>query len=116
MKKVLVVDDENELASMLVLRLAAAGVAAEAVHDGKAGLMRAYASEPDVVVTDVSMPGLDGWSLCEALRKDPRTRRAKLIVITAWNAPGLAERARRLGAELIFKPFDERRFARMVAR
>lgn len=115
MRKALVVDDEKELASMIVLRLAAAGMEAEAAHDGVRGLERARSSEPDVVITDVSMPGMDGWSLCEALRKDPRTREAWLIVMTAWKEPGLERRAKEVGATLLLKPFDERRLARLIS-
>lgn len=115
MKKALVVDDEKELASVLVLRLAAAGLEAEAAHDGIRALERARTTVPDVVITDVSMPGLDGWSLCEALRGDIRTRGAWLVVMTAWKEPQLEKRAKEVGATLVLKPFDERRLARLVA-
>lgn len=115
MKKALVVDDEKELASMLVLRLAANGVEAEAAHDGKRGFERAMQTTPDVIITDLSMPGLDGWQLCEAIRAEPTLSEAWLIIMTAWNTPGFERRALDLGATLVLKPFDERRLARLIS-
>lgn len=113
--KVLIVDDEPELAQLLVQRLRAAGLEAEMAQDGAAGLRVAAAWRPDVIVLDVSMPGLDGWQLCRALKGNRKTEQAALIVMTAWATAGLELRAKREGARaLLLKPFDERKIAHVV--
>ncbi len=113
--KVLVVDDEPELSLVLAQRLRAGGFETETALDGKAALRLANAWAPDIVVLDVSMPELDGWQLCRALRGNKRTQDAALVVMTAWSTAGLEERARRAGARtLLLKPFDERKIATVV--
>lgn len=109
LKKVLIVDDERDLVGPLALRLAASGRYETAVaYDGAEGLAKALEFRPDVALIDLAMPGLDGWQLCRALREDPRTRGAKIIVMTAWLSPDLGRRAAAEGvAELLLKPFEE---------
>lgn len=109
LKKILIVDDERDLVGPLALRLAASGRYETAVaYDGAEGLAKALEFRPDVALIDLAMPGLDGWQLCRALREDPRTRGATIIVMTAWLSPDLGRRAAAEGvAELLLKPFEE---------
>lgn len=108
-KKVLIVDDERDLVEPLRLRLQASGRYEVAVaYDGADGLERAGQFLPDVALIDLSMPGLDGWHLCRRLRKDSRTRRTKVIIMTAWLSPDLGKRALAEGVtQLLLKPFEE---------
>lgn len=109
LRKVLIVDDERDLVRPLALRLAADGRFEVAVaFDGKEGLARAHAFRPDIALIDLSMPGLDGWSLCSRLREDPRTRQTVLIIMTAWLSPDLGKKAVAEGVRsLLLKPFEE---------
>ncbi|HXT00181.1 MAG TPA: response regulator [Elusimicrobiota bacterium] len=108
-KKVLIVDDERDLVGPLALRLKASGLYEVAVaYDGMDGLARAEQFRPDAALIDLAMPGLDGWHLCRRLREDPRTRRTKVIVMTAWLSPDLGRRALAEGvSQLLLKPFEE---------
>lgn len=108
-RKILIVDDERDLVGPLALRLAATGRYETAVaYDGAEGLAKALEFRPDIALIDLAMPGLDGWQLCRGLRADPRTRGAKIIVMTAWLSAGLGRRASGEGvAELLLKPFEE---------
>jgi two-component system phosphate regulon response regulator PhoB len=83
MKKVLIVEDEKDLAELLAFNLEKEGYAAICAHDGKLGLERAYADLPDLVLLDLMLPGMLGTEVCKALRKDQRTARIPIIMITA---------------------------------
>src|SRR4051812_1922003 len=77
----------------------------EHVDDGRFALARALADPPDVVVTEARVPGIDGISLCELLRKDPATQSVPIVVLTGDARPHLEEEAYRAGAtRVLVKP------------
>jgi CheY-like chemotaxis protein len=83
---------------------------------GERGLEQARSERPDLVLTDVMMPGLDGFQLAEALRADERTRQIPLIFLSSEAGPTNAERAHELGAlAYLTKPFDPPALASLVA-
>jgi CheY-like chemotaxis protein len=85
-------------------------------RDGLDALERARCERPDLVLTDVTMPGLDGFQLAERLRRDERTRRIPLVFLSGEAGPANAQRARALGAlAYLMKPFDPRALAVFVA-
>jgi signal transduction histidine kinase/DNA-binding NarL/FixJ family response regulator len=81
-RRVLVADDNADLLAYLV-RVLGAHWRVEAVSDGDAALAAARREPPDVVVSDVMMPGLDGFALLRALRTGERTRRIPVILLSA---------------------------------
>ena len=83
MKKVLIIEDEKDLAELLAFNLEKAGYAVTCVHDGKQGLVRAAADLPDLILLDLMLPGILGTEVCKALRKDQRTSHIPIIMITA---------------------------------
>ncbi|HIJ87625.1 MAG TPA: response regulator transcription factor [Desulfuromonadales bacterium] len=83
MKKVLIIEDEKDLAELLAFNLEKEGYDAACVHDGKLGLERAAADLPDLILLDLMLPGLLGTEVCKALRKDPHTAHIPIIMITA---------------------------------
>lgn len=83
MKKVLIIEDEKDLAELLAFNLEKEGYVAHCVHDGKLGLEQAAAEPPDLILLDLMLPGLLGTEICKALRKDPHTARIPIIMITA---------------------------------
>ena len=109
-KRVLIVDDEVDLAGVLALRLSAGwGFAVSGAHDGAEGLRKAAVFRPDVILLDIAMPEVDGWEMCRRLRDNPDTRHIPLIVMTAWDAQDLGERAAAEGAaKVLLKPIEER--------
>lgn len=115
MKKVLIIEDEKDLAELLAFNLEKEGYAATCVHDGKLGMERAGAELPDLILLDLMLPGLLGTEVCKALRKDPRTARIPIIMITAKGD----EIDRVVGFEVgaddyIVKPFSMREVALRV--
>ena len=115
MKKVLIIEDEKDLADLLAFNLEKEGFAATCVHDGKLGLERAGTDLPDLILLDLMLPGMLGTEVCKALRKDPRTARIPIIMITAKGD----EIDRVVGFEVgaddyIVKPFSMREVALRV--
>ena len=75
-------------------------------HDGAEALVQARAKLPDVVLLDLGMPRLDGHSVCEALRADPRTRRMPIIMLSGQTDVAEKVKGLTLGADdYVTKPF-----------
>ena len=105
MTKVLIVDDEPDLLLMLRVSLEAVGFETGLAADGDVALQRMRAERFDVVLLDVMMPVLDGWSVLEALKDDADA--PPVLVVSAKTAMQDRERALALGAAAyITKPFD----------
>ena len=115
MKKVLIIEDEKDLAELLAFNLEKEGYAATCAHDGKLGLEQAAADLPDLILLDLMLPGMLGTEVCKALRKDQRTAQIPIIMITAKGD----EIDRVVGFEVgaddyIVKPFSMREVALRV--
>lgn len=102
---VLIVDDEPDILLMLRTALEVEGFQTALAGDGDTALERAVESPPDVVLLDLMMPMMDGWTLLEELIG--QKRRPGLIVVSAKTRAGDMARAFRLGADAyVTKPFD----------
>lgn len=108
-RKILIVDDECDLVKLLTMRLRDAGRYEVAVaYDGADGLVQAVQFRPDIALIDLALPDLDGWQLCRRLRENTRTRRIKVIIMTAWLSPDLERHALSEGVtKILLKPFEE---------
>lgn len=117
--RVLIVDDDPAIRMLCSVNLQIEGLPVLEAVDGEHGLEQARSERPDLVVTDVMMPGLDGFQLAEALRSDDRTRQIPLIFLSGEAGPANTERAHELGAlAYLTKPFDPPapRLARSMTR
>jgi two-component system chemotaxis response regulator CheY len=113
--RVLVVDDDPNARTLCSINLLHEGLEVLEAEDGRRGLVRARLESPDLVVTDVAMPGLNGFELAEALRDD-NTARIPLIFISGEHDADNEARARSLGAlAYVTKPFDPPALAELVA-
>jgi len=83
MKKILVIEDEKDLADLLVFNLEKEGFKMLCSYDGISGLEKARAEEPDLIVLDLMLPGMMGTEICKELRKEPRTARIPVLMLTA---------------------------------
>jgi len=114
--RVLVVDDDPAIRLLCSINLQIDGFVVLEAEDGRRGLEQACSEHPDVIVTDVKMPGLDGFQLAEALRSNERTRQIPLIFVSGETDPANAGRARELGAlAYLTKPFDPPALTSLVA-
>jgi CheY-like chemotaxis protein len=114
--RVLVVDDDPNARTLCSINLLLEGLEVLEAEDGRRGLVRARLESPDLVVTDVAMPGLNGFELAEALRRDDNTAWIPLIFISGEHDADNEARARSLGAlAYVTKPFDPPALAKLVA-
>jgi len=82
-KRILVVEDERDIADLVVRYLQRDGYRASQVTDGRTALSRAEAELPDLIILDLMLPGLDGLEICRRLRQNPRTSAVPIIMVTA---------------------------------
>jgi len=116
-KTVLIVDDQPDERAIQQAMLSHRGYAVKEAADGRAGLDMALAVRPDLILLDVAMPGMDGFDVCRALRKDDRTREVPVILFTASVVGELADRARAAGATgVLEKPVDPHEVAGEIER
>lgn len=114
--RVLIVDDDPAIRMLCSANLEIEGIVVLEAPDGRRGLEQARSTHPHLVVTDVMMPGLDGFQLAEALRGDERTRRIPLIFLSGQRGAALAAHAYELGAlAYLTKPFDPPALVSLVA-
>ena len=115
MTRVLVIDDEAPIRLLCRVNLEAEGMSVLEAGDGPSGLAKASAEQPDVILLDVMMPGLDGWGVAEALLEDEQTVGIPIIFLTA--RAEFRDRARGLdigGVDYITKPFNPVELAPLV--
>jgi DNA-binding response OmpR family regulator len=113
--RVLVIDDEAPIRLLCRVNLEAEGMDVLEAADGTTGLDLARDQQPDVVLLDVMMPGLDGWRVAEELLDDDRTRGIPIIFLTA--RAEFRDRARGLdigGVDYVTKPFNPLDLAQLV--
>ncbi|MGD0722653.1 MAG: response regulator [Roseiarcus sp.] len=117
-KVILTVDDSRTMRDMLSLALIDAGFRVTQAVDGMHGLEVLRAAEtPDVIVTDINMPKLDGFGFIEAVRRDARFRAIPILVLTTESDAAKKSRARKAGATgWIVKPFDAVKLVEAIRR
>jgi len=104
---VLVIDDDPVILRLLRVNFEIEGFRVISAADGADGLARLQGERPDVVISDVMMPGLDGLGVLAAIRKDPETAHVPVILLSAKAQAADIERGLDLGAdEYVTKPFD----------
>lgn len=114
---ILTVDDSRTMRQMLELALKSAGFSVIQAVDGVEGLDVLQTETPDVIVTDINMPRLDGFGFIEQVRQDPRHRAIPILVLTTESDSEKKDRARRAGATgWIVKPFDPVKLINAIKR
>lgn len=107
-QKVMIVDDETPIVNLLLATLGEDDRYHLLVaRDGEAALELARKEKPDLVFLDILMPKLDGFSVCQALKADPATARAKIVMLTALAQESDRQKAMKAGADsYLTKPFS----------
>lgn len=107
MKKILVVDDEPDIVSMLKMRLEASGYEVITAVDGSSGYDKAKSDLPDLIILDLMLPGIDGYQVCRLLKFDEKYRRIPIIMLTAKSQKEDKEWGEKVGADFyLTKPFE----------
>jgi DNA-binding response OmpR family regulator len=111
MERVLVIEDDIELANLMLLYLKEAGFAVQWAATGRTGVLQAIAWLPHLIILDLMLPGLDGWEVCRQIRQ---TSRMPILMVTARSEEEDRLRGFAEGADdYVVKPFLPRE---LVAR
>ena len=106
-ERLLIVDDDRDICRYVEVNLTLEGYEVHVEHDGESAVATALKLQPDLVLLDVMMPGLDGYQVCQRLRADPRTANASVIMLTAKSLSADKVMGLTAGADdYIAKPFD----------
>lgn len=114
-RSVLVVDDEPMARTLLRLMLVRAGFDVVEAEDGFDALDKLKDGSPDVMILDVMMPGIDGFSVCETVRAAPRTAELPIIMLSAKTDLESVNKGLQLGAnKYLTKPISPEELTRQV--
>ena len=113
--RILVVDDENHILQVLSLKLRNSGFDVSTAVDGEDALRQAIENPPDLVITDIQMPYMNGIELCNALLENKTTYRIPVVVITArGHTLAVSDTDIANVREVISKPFSPRGVAELA--
>ena len=108
-EKILVVDDELEILELIAFNLKAGGYEVVTAADGPAAIHQACALAPDLIILDLMLPEMDGFTVCEILQRSPATAHIPIIMLTAWSSELSRIISLQTGAkDYIAKPFSPR--------
>lgn len=106
-KKVLIIDDETDLAGLIQVELEANQYEVLLASDGEKGLEAAFREKPDLILLDIMMPRMDGYTVLRRLRSDDRTRTVPVIMLSARSETNSVFTTQELGAtDYLVKPFE----------
>jgi DNA-binding response OmpR family regulator len=115
--RVLVVDDDPVIVRLLEVNLNLDGYEVETATRGEQALERARETNPDLLILDVMMPGLDGWDTCRRLREQPRFAETPVVFLSARSQDDDRSKGLDLGpVAYLTKPFDPVRLMELVRR
>jgi two-component system cell cycle response regulator DivK len=117
MATILVIEDNPQNLKLAQLVLQKAGYAVLSADSGEAGLALAEERQPDLILMDVQMPGLDGLAVTRLLKHSPRTAHIKVVALTALAMKGDAERILGAGCDAyLAKPYHYNELMAVVQR
>ncbi len=106
-EKILIVDEEIDASTALRLALESEGYNVIEALDGYEGIRKAKSENPDVILLDIMMPGMDGFEACQLLKADPASRHIPIIMLTAKGEVDDKVEGLELGADdYVTKPFN----------
>lgn len=116
-RTVLIVEDQLEMRAITTAYLEHQGYRVVAAGDGLEGLRRAREVHPDLILMDISVPGLDGIEATAVLKGDPETSDIPIVIVSAHPYGSVGKRARDAGCDgWLNKPCDPRRLLEEVQR
>jgi two-component system alkaline phosphatase synthesis response regulator PhoP len=114
-KKILLVEDEDDLRTTVMFRLQSLGYQVIPAVDGLEALAKARSDAPDLIILDVMLPKMDGYKVCGLLKRDGRLSKIPVIIFTARAEEEARATAKEMGADAyITKPFEIETFVAKI--
>jgi len=106
-EKVLIIEDEVDIAQLVAFNLERNGYLVDQVHDGREGLKKILKDLPDLVILDLMLPGMDGYKILKKMQRDPRSHSIPVLMLTAKSQIDDRLKGLELGADdYLTKPFS----------
>ncbi|HKD36162.1 MAG TPA: response regulator, partial [Pirellulales bacterium] len=114
--RVLVVDDNHDTAKSLAMLLGTNGHSVEVAHDGYGAIDKAHEFQPDVILLDLGLPGIDGYKVAQRLRADDQFKNTRLIALSGYGQAQDRQRSAEVGFDQhLVKPIDFASLSRAIA-
>lgn len=108
MPKVLIIDDDEDLAGLIATMLKNEGFETAWEPEGKSGIAKARSWKPDIAIVDLLMPGIHGFAVIERLRADENLKGLRILVASSKPFDNDKDDAKRVGADgYLVKPFKK---------
>lgn len=115
MARILLVEDSEQIWDFLSRRLARRGHEVSLAHDGEDGVLKAQSLQPDIILLDMNLPIMDGWTVARTIKADPATRALPIIALTAHAMSGDREKTLQAGCDDYHpKPIDFPRLLQQI--
>ena len=114
---ILTVDDEPDVLELIRFHLSHAGCEVLTATSGRSALETIRVHRPDLVLLDLMLPDIDGFGVCEILRRQPATATLPIIIVSAWSTTDSRDLGLQLGAlDYLTKPFSPKTLVERVQR
>ena len=114
-KRILVVEDQEDLRGVLRTLLTGSGYAMLEAADGETGVARAKSDRPDLILMDIQMPVLDGYEATRRIKADPDLAATPVIAVSSFAMKGDEEKARAVGCDhYVTKPYSPMQLLRVI--
>lgn len=114
---ILAVDDEPDVTELIRFHLGQAGYTVMTASSGREALETVRCCRPDLVLLDLMLPDIDGFGVCEILRRSAATASIPIVILTAWATQDARELGMESGAlDYVTKPFSPRDLVNLVNR
>ena len=114
-KRILVVEDQEDLRGVLRTLLTGSGYAMLEAVDGETGVARAKSDRPDLILMDIQMPVLDGYEATRRIKADPDLKGIPVIAVSSFAMKGDEEKARAAGCDhYVTKPYSPMQLLRVI--
>jgi DNA-binding response OmpR family regulator len=106
-QRILIIEDDEQLAEPLAIRLRGQGYEVSTAHTGQDGWQLAISERPDLILLDIRLPDVDGFTLCGQLADSSDTCHIPVIIVSGMERPDIIRRCRKAGSQyFIRKPYD----------
>ena len=114
-KRILVVDDQEDLRGVLRDLLSGSGYTVIEAADGEAGVTKAKSDRPDLILMDIQMPVIDGYEATRLIKVDPNLKPIPIVAVSSFAMKGDEEKARAAGCDhYVTKPYSPMQLLRLI--